>query len=68
MKRPHRRRFLHLSAGVAALPAISRVAQAQSYPTRPITVVVPYAAGGASDVMRPPTVTRSAKARTGRTS
>jgi tripartite-type tricarboxylate transporter receptor subunit TctC len=36
-----RRQFLHLAAGAAALPAISRVAKAQSYPTRPITMIVP---------------------------
>ena len=48
MKLP-RRTFLHLAAGAAALPAISRIAWAQSYPTRPITLVVPVAAGGAVD-------------------
>jgi Tripartite tricarboxylate transporter family receptor len=46
----HRRRFLHLAAGAATLPAVSRIARAQTYPTRPITMVVPYAAGGGSDV------------------
>jgi tripartite-type tricarboxylate transporter receptor subunit TctC len=51
MKFP-RRRFLHLAAGAAALPAVSRVAWAQTtYPSRPITMIVPYAAGGASDVI-----------------
>ena len=45
MKRP-RRNFLHLAVGAAALPAISRLAWAQAYPTRPITIVVPYPAGG----------------------
>jgi tripartite-type tricarboxylate transporter receptor subunit TctC len=39
-----RRQFLHLAAGAAALPAVSRIANAQAYPTRPITVIVPYAA------------------------
>ena len=46
-----RRTFLHLAAGAAALPAISRVARAQAYPTRPITMVVPFAAGGNSDTI-----------------
>jgi tripartite-type tricarboxylate transporter receptor subunit TctC len=45
-----RRRFLGLAAGAAALPAVSRIATAQTYPTRPITMIVPYAAGGSTDV------------------
>jgi tripartite-type tricarboxylate transporter receptor subunit TctC len=48
MKLP-RRKLLHLAAGAAALPVVSRVAKAQSYPTRPITLVVPFAAGGGVD-------------------
>src|SRR5256885_8485171 len=50
MKLP-RRRFLHLTASAAALPAMSRVAWAQSYPTRPITIVVGAAAGGPTDTI-----------------
>jgi tripartite-type tricarboxylate transporter receptor subunit TctC len=46
-----RRRFLQLAAGIAALPAASRVATAQAYPTRPITVVIPYSAGSPTDLV-----------------
>src|SRR5262245_53589456 len=48
MKLP-RRRFLHLGAAAAALPTLSPFAWAQSYPSRPITLVVPVAAGGGVD-------------------
>jgi tripartite-type tricarboxylate transporter receptor subunit TctC len=44
-----RRQFLRLAAGAAALPAVSRIAWAQAYPTKPITVIVPYPAGGPTD-------------------
>ena len=50
MNLPHRRQFLHLAAGAAALPALSRIAGAQAYPTRPVRFIVPVAAGGSSDV------------------
>jgi len=51
MKLP-RRQFLHLAAGAAALPAVSCIARAQAYPTRPMTMVVPYSAGGPTDRLR----------------
>src|SRR6201996_130441 len=45
-----RRRFLQLAAGTAALPALSGLASAQSYPARPVRVIVPYSPGGPTDV------------------
>jgi tripartite-type tricarboxylate transporter receptor subunit TctC len=50
MKLP-RRNFLHLAAGTAVLLAVSRVAKAQSYPTRPVRIIVGFAPGGATDIM-----------------
>jgi tripartite-type tricarboxylate transporter receptor subunit TctC len=49
MKLP-RRRFLHLAAGAAALPAISRFAWAQTYPTRPVRWIIGYPPGGSADI------------------
>ena len=50
MKLP-RRNLLHLAAGAAALPAVSRIASAQAYPTRPVRIIVGFAPSGATDIM-----------------
>ena len=50
MKLP-RRKFLHVAAGAAALPAVSREVRAQAYPSRPVRIIVPFAAAGAFDIM-----------------
>jgi tripartite-type tricarboxylate transporter receptor subunit TctC len=50
MKLP-RRQFLHLTVGAAALPAVSRMAWAEIYPSRPVRMVAPFAAGGPADIL-----------------
>jgi tripartite-type tricarboxylate transporter receptor subunit TctC len=50
MKLP-RRQFLHVAASAAALPVVSQMARAQTYPSRPITMIVPYPAGGPTDTI-----------------
>ena len=49
MKLP-RRNFLHLAAAAAALPAVSRIAQAQAYPSRPVSLIAGFAPGGGVDI------------------
>src|SRR5438552_1222908 len=50
MKLP-RRKFLHVAAGAAALPVVSRLAWAQAYPSRPVRIVVTFTAGSTSDIL-----------------
>ena len=51
MKLPPRRQFLLLAAGAAAVPAVSRIARAQAYPSRPVRIVVGFPAGGQIDII-----------------
>jgi tripartite-type tricarboxylate transporter receptor subunit TctC len=51
MKLPHRRQFLHLAAGATALPALSRIAWAQAYPSRPVRIIVGFTSGSAPDIV-----------------
>ena len=53
-----RRKFLRLVAGAAALPAVSRIASAQSYPTKPVRIVVTFPAGSTSDILARPIAQR----------
>jgi len=47
----HRRKFLHLATSVAALPVVSNIARAQTYPWRPVRIIVGFAAGGPADTV-----------------
>jgi tripartite-type tricarboxylate transporter receptor subunit TctC len=49
--KPPRRKFLRLAAGAAALPAVLRIARAQTYPCRPVHIVVGFPAGGSGDIL-----------------
>src|SRR5450755_247778 len=47
----HRRKFLHLAASAAALPAVARIARADTYPSHPVRLVVGFAAGSTTDIL-----------------
>jgi tripartite-type tricarboxylate transporter receptor subunit TctC len=49
MKLP-RRTFLHLAASAAALPAVSSIARAQTYPSQPVRLIIGYPPGGSADI------------------
>src|SRR5262249_14907423 len=49
--KPSRRQFLHLAASAGAVPAISRITWAQTYPTRPVRIIVGYPSGGSNDIL-----------------
>jgi tripartite-type tricarboxylate transporter receptor subunit TctC len=51
MERPHRRRFLYMAAGAAALPTFSGIARAQTYPIRPVRFIVGYPPAGTADIV-----------------
>ena len=51
MRFPDRRKFLYLAAGAAASPAVSRIALAETYPSRPVRIIVGFAAGSAPDIL-----------------